>query len=359
MKREKRTIGLNGRGIWNWSILCVFLGLAVACGGSDGNDDPQPGEPGEEGTLVLKADRDTVDNSGYDAVNFTVWLGDKDVTAASSVVNQVTHEEVKSNTFLPTEKVAKGAYTFKATYKSKESAAVKVTVINGESYAKHLFMMYFTSVFCNKCPLVTRAIAEEIIPMSPGRVDVMALHGDMSNVPDPFTLQHTHTLLTKFNLPGYPSIIIDHETTWNALRDEEQFKESLGEIGLAGIALKSSVDANRKLAVEVRVKSRKDFEQPCTVVVVLVEDNLYSQMTTFDWVVRNFLTDIYGDKESTGTGSIGRNKEWSRTFHFALPDTYKTENMRVLAYVLDAEGKALNSRQVKLGGQVDFEIVND
>lgn len=359
MKGEKRTIGLNGRGIWNWSILCVFLGLAVACGGSDGNDDPQPVGPGEEGTLVLKADRDTVDNSGYEPVNFTVWLGDKDVTAASSVVNQVTHEEVKSNTFLPTEKVAKGAYTFKATYKSKESAAVKVTVINGVSYAKHLFMMYFTSVFCPNCPLVTRAIAEEIMPMSPGRVDVMALHGDMRSWPDPFTLEQTSTLLTHFNLPGYPSIIIDHQTKWNALRDEEQFTESLGEIGLAGIAIKSSVDASRQLTVEIRVKARKDFEQPCTVAVVLIEDGLKGNGENCDWVVREFLTGTYGDKENTGTGNIGRNKEWSRTFQFALPDTYKTENMRVLSYVLDAEGKAMNSRQVKLGEQVDYEIVND
>lgn len=359
MKREKRTIGLNSRGIWNWSILCVFLGLAVACGGSDGNDDPQPEGPGEEGTLVLKADRDTVDNSGYEPVNFTVWLGDKDVTAASSVVNQVTHEEVKSKTFLPTEKVAKGAYTFKATYKSKESAAVKVTVINGVSYAKHLFLMYFTSVYCPKCPLYTKAIAEEVIPMSPGRVDVMALHGNSTSWPDPFLLEHTYTLLTHFSLPGYPSLIIDHQATWNILRDEEQFKESLGEIGLAGIAIKSSVDANRELTAEVRVKSRRDFEQPCTVAVVLMEDGLTANMETFDWVVREYLTDIYGDKESTGTGSIGRNKEWSKTFHFTLPDEYKTENMKLLAYVVTAEGEALNSRQVKLGEQVDFEIVND
>lgn len=357
MKREKRTIGLNGRGIWNWSILCVFLGLAVACGGSDGNDDPQPVGPGEEGTLVLKADRDTVDNSGYEPVNFTVWLGDKDVTAASSVVNQVTHEEVKSNTFLPTEKVAKGAYTFKATYKSKESAAVKVTVINGESYAKHLFMMYFTSVYCVYCPTWTKAIAEEVMPMSPGRVDVMALHGDLRGAPDPFTSQYTYTMMMNFNLNGYPSVMIDAKTKWNA--EVDQLKASMEEIGLAGIAMKSSVDANRQLTAEVRVKARKDFEQPCTVVVVLVEDGLSAQMDTFNWVVRNFLTDIYGDKESTGTGSIGRNKEWSRTFKFTLPDTYKTENMKVLAYVLDADGKALNSRQVKLGEQVDYEIVND
>lgn len=356
MKREKVTIRLNGRRIWNWSILCMFLGFAVACGGSDGNDDPQPEGPGIEGTLVLKADRDTVDNSGHEPVNFTVWLEDKDVTAASSIVNQSSHEELKDKTFLPTEKIAKGAYTFKATYKNKETEAVKITVINGESFAKHLFMMYFTSVYCSFCPQVTKAIAEEIIPMSPGRVDVMAIHGDMG-LRDPFTLPHTTTLMNKYNLSGYPSIIIDGQTRWIA--DVDQLKASLGEMGFAGISIKSSVDAGGKLTAEVRVKGRKDFQQPCTVAVVLLEDGLSAQMDTFDWVVRDFLTDVNGDKESTGTGTIGRNKEWSKTFHYTLSDEYNTENMRVLAYVLTAEGKVLNSRQVKLGEQADYEIVND
>lgn len=59
----------------------ALLVLAIACGGSDG-DDPQPEPKG----LELKADKNSVNNSGDDRVVFTVLYDGKDVTASSSIV---------------------------------------------------------------------------------------------------------------------------------------------------------------------------------------------------------------------------------------------------------------------------------
>lgn len=342
------------RNILNWSFILLLTGLAFACGGNDGSDDPQPDEPGG---FMLKADKDTVDNTGHDRIRFTVWLGDKDVTAQSSIVNQSTHEELKDNFFSPAETCEKGFYTFKATYKKHESAGIKITVIDGESFLKHLFLMYFTSVYCPNCPRYTAALEQEVLPLSPGRVDLLGLHGDLSGAPDPYTHRHTNTLLTHFNLPGYPFVVIDHRLKWGA--EIEQLTAALNEIGLAGIALNTSVDENRQLTAEVRVKARRDFEQPCSVAVVLLEDGLKTNNETFNWVLRDYLTDVYGDKESSGTGNIGWNKEWSRTFRFSLPEAYAIENMRLMVYVLSPEGRALNSRQVKLGEKADYEMVHE
>lgn len=358
----------------------LFLGfLSVALGACGGND----GEEGEEvliedGNLVLQASTDTIRNSRFEEVAFTVAYHGTDVTAGAKIKENITGEFVKGAAFSP-EKV--GTFEFVASYEGKVSKPVKVTVVKDILFRKHLLMQEFTSIGCGNCPAMVNNI-DYYRSLYPERIDVLAYHGTMQeDMPDPMRVHaYMGPLTTRFNLPGYPSAVLDQTRVWsgNEVTADMDVKSRIDLPGTVGIAMETALNG-RNLDITVKVKATEKFTHPCRVAVVMIENKLYYKQLEYymdggkkerwieDWennhVVRYYLTDIWGDKLELG--AIERGKEWQKSYTYSFPDNAtipevidqrNPENMEVVVYVTDAStDQVLNSRTVKVGGKVDYE----
>lgn len=340
-------------------LAVCWTALAVNCGGSDGGeDDPQP-QPGAD-TLVLKISKDTVVNNGFDGVTFTVWLGNKDVTAGSTIAEQKSHKQVEGAMFTPEMGASVGKYIFTAQYKKLSSSPVTLEVIDAEWFVRHALVQQKTSTFCVYCEALIMILEQDLIFLSPGRIDLMAFHGDMTAGQDPFTVSYTLPLFNKFGLSGFPQALINHNINWStSVFSNDVVQAELDQPGIVGIALEPTV-SGRQLTVNVGVKSQVNFEKPCRVAVAVLENGLSApqmgKVITHNWVVRSYLSELFGDAEESGQGKIAREEEWTKQYTYTIPDEYVVENMDVIVYVLDASGKALNSRKVKIGEKGDYEL---
>lgn len=357
--------------ILSWAFCCiVFMG----CGGSDGD------EPAlvEDGSLVLKASTETITNSRFDEVSFTVAYNGKDVTAAAKIKENVTGVFVKGAAFT-SENI--GTYEFVASYDGKSSKPVNVEVIKDALFKKHLLMQEFTSNTCGNCVAMVNNI-NYYQSLYPERIEVMAYHGTMDEKhPDPMRVHaYMDVLTTAFNLHGYPTVVIDQAKVWSMSEAgaDIDVKDYINKPGTVGIGISTKQDGN-KLSIDVKVKATEIFEHQCRVAVVMVENKLISPQLEYymdngrkerwiedfehNHVVRVYLTDIWGDMQEKG--AIGRGKEWTKTYTYNFPDNSqipeeidkrKPENMEVVVFVTNAENnQVLNSRIVKVGEQVDYE----
>lgn len=359
-------------------IRAVFCLVFTACGGNDSNDGPALVD---DGSLVLEASSETITNSRFDEVTFKVTYNGKDVTAAAKIKENVTGDFIKGASFT-SEKT--GAYEFIASYDGKVSKTVKVTVVEDALFKKHLLMQEFTSNTCGNCPAMVNNI-DYYQSLYPERIEVMAFHGTMDEAyPDPMRVHaYMGPLTSAFNLQGYPSVVLDQARVWSGSEAgaDMDVKDYINKPGTVGIAIKTTLNG-RELAIDVKVKATEIFDHNCRVAVVMIENKLIARQLEYymdgsgkkerwieqfenNHVVRVYLTDIWGDLQEKGV--IGRGKEWSKSYVYSYPDNSqipeeiekrKPENMEVVIFVTNAENnQVLNSRIVKVGGQVDYEYV--
>lgn len=354
--------------ILSWAFCCIAF---IGCGGSDGDEPPLV----EDGSLVLKASTETITNSRFDEVSFTVVYNGKDVTAAAKIKENVTGSFVKGAAFA-SENV--GTYEFIAAYDGKSSDVVKVEVIKDKLFKKHLLMQEFTSNTCGNCIAMVDNI-DYYLSLYPGRIEVLAFHGTMdAEYPDPMQVHaYMKPLATAFNLPGYPSVVLDQAKVWSgdAAGADMDVKDYINKPGTIGIGIDTKLNGN-EVAIDVKVKATEIFEHQCKVAVVIVENKLIAPQLEYynnrerwvenfenNHVVRFYLTDIWGDIQEKD--AIARGKEWTKSYTYKLPDNTqipaeidkrKPENMEVVVYVTNAgNNQVLNSRIVKVGEQVDYE----
>lgn len=333
----------------------ALLVIATSCGGSEG-DGPQPEPKG----LVLKADKESINNSGGERVVFTVLYEGKDVTGSSNIVEQNTHTNIKNGIFSAGPDDKPGTYVFVATYQKYTSESVSVTV-RADAFIKNVLMMQFTSNTCIYCPGMTEILENDVVKLAPGRICLMSFHRTVYQPEDPYDVaEYVDPLKKHFLFNTYPTVILEHDYKWE--KDNASVQKYLNNMADAGIAVTTSL-SGRKLTATVKVKGAKDFSGECMVAVALLENGLlYLQstltspvMATHNQVVRRYLTDLFGDAQSTGSGKIAGDSEWTRTFNTEIPTDWVIGNMDMIVYILDGDGKAVNCCKVKLGESVDYK----
>lgn len=355
------------------TIACLSLFVA-ACGGSEGNDGPTPGN----GDLELTPSTRKITTSRYDQVKFTVTYEGKNVTAGATI-REERGEFVKGGIF--TSETA-GKYTFRASYKGNQSDPVNIEVIPDSVFQKNLLMQQYTSVECVNCPAMTDNI-NYMRREYPGRLEVMALHVYLKGVVKDSMQVHAYAgpLAEEFGVAGCPVVVLDQERIWSneGAVAEMDVKDRLAKKGTVGIAIDTKLEG-RHLDIKVKVKSTEFFEHPCRVAVLTVENNIrFKQLNKVDgqeiWqdnyihnhVVRKYLTDVWGDLQEKG--AIERGKEFTRNYEYEFVDNSqipsevnmrKPENTDVLVYVTDAVTKeVLNCRLVKVGESADYQYVKN
>lgn len=338
-------------------LMFLFLPLLfTACGGGD--SDNGGGETPDGSGLKFSVDRNSIYKSGYDKATFTVKYDGIDVTEKSRIYERATSTFLKGNTFSTAKS---GTYIFTAEYNGEVSDEIEVTTMNEVYFRPNLFMMHFTSTDCPNCPPMVDFIkaAKELLP---DQVVKISLHAPL-NEDDPMQIAaYAKPLMEKYNVPGYPWVVLNGKRSWNTGNGTDDFAEFLPKKTLTGIAIDSKVEGD-KATVNLKVTTMMSFDRPCLVSVVLVESDLiYAQKNgsfidatyVHDDVVRRYLTDVLGDKEPDLT--VG--KEFTKEYTYDISPLLVKDNLKVVVYVMDGgTGYLLNCREVKLGKSVDYQTI--
>ena len=229
-------------------------------------------------------------------------------------------------------------------------------------FNKNVLIEDFTGTWCGYCPRVSYAI-EQVQSQTTKSVPVAIHRGN-----DPYNFAEGQILEAQIGLQGYPTAMLNRKTTWNSPEPSyiNQVKNLTGADANLGIALKPTI-TNGSINLDVKVKFASDMTNLKMVVYVLENDLTYNQTnyTSYyggtativgfkhDNVLRATLTNILGE---TMNGATTNGTTWTKTYTAAVP-TNITNSAKVtfVAFVLDASGKAINSRKASVNDNQSFE----
>lgn len=335
----------------------------VACDSEDGPDVPEEVIT----SITLSVDKTTIEADGQDAVHFTVKSDTGiDLTGRDGLRIMIP----ATNTFLEGmnyTSTVDGPVTFQARYSGILSNEQTVTVQNRSKYEKYLrrvLISQLTGTWCVNCPNMTKAL-KAVSRDLPGRIEVLAFHGSSggSNI-DPYTIDATSKIFSKFNLTGYPSAVIDmrqaasgSSTTFLMVEIE---KSLLNYPATSGVKIESTYDkSTNKANVTISVAASKTNSYAIGYAVVV--DGLTEPQTGAedDYVHDNVVIGI-NNINGESIGEIKEGGDWSNTFEVTAGTKYNVDDMRVIAFVYakDANNDAYyvnNVASCKLnGGSIDY-----
>lgn len=242
------------------------------------------------------------------------------------------------------------------------SNTIQVNVINPINFNKRVLIEDFTGTWCGYCPRVAYGIQQ--VEAQTTDIDVVAIHKASGSGADPYNIS-----TPGYSVSGYPTAKLNRTSEWTYPEPEnvaEVVALTNGTNPRIGLAMNSSLSGST-MNVDVNVKFGFNFTGLKLVVYVLENGLIYNQnnytsyfgggstLVNFEHnhVLRSILTDIYGDA-ITGTTNVGQ--VYTRNFNVSVPaNVANSGNVSIVAFVLDSNGKALNSRTVNLGDNQTFE----
>ena len=300
-----------------------------------------------------------------DALNFTITGSNMiDLTANSRVFVNTT--AIAANTFTAT---TAGTLSVYATYVTPAnvtltSPTVQITVQQAINFNKRVLIEDYTGTWCQYCPRIAYAI-EQVRAQTSDAVVVSIHRGN-----DPYNYAPASTLESLIGLQGYPTGMLNRKTEW-AYPETSNITQAVnltsGINPRVGLAMNTTLSGNTA-TVDVNVKFGQNFSNLKLVVYALQDNLIYNQTNStsyyggvnpivnfdYDDVLRGFLTlSILGDGIS---GSTNLNDTYTRSFIYTIPSSYVAANMHFVAFVIDANGNALNARNAGNNVSQTFEI---
>ncbi|MEL1243595.1 Omp28-related outer membrane protein [Flavobacterium sp. DGU11] len=239
------------------------------------------------------------------------------------------------------------------------------------NFVKRVLIEDYTGTWCGYCPRVAYGI--ELAKQHSDHVVAVSIHRPSSNVSssvyDPYNYD-TSELENTLGAEGYPKGFLNRKTQWNFPEPENIAQV----IGLTqgvnpkmGLALETSVTGNT-MNVNVNVKFSSNFSNLKLVVYVLENGLIYDQhnYTTYydgfdlledfhhNHVLRAVLTPLLG--EAINSSETVVNHVYTRSFSVPVPaNVASAANIEFVAFVIDADGNAINVREALPNVSQDFE----
>lgn len=353
--------------------MLVMAAAMTACSGTGADPVDQ---------VKLSVDKTTIVADGVDKASFRVTVGGRDVTddPGTKVTCTADGEEkiLDARTFATTRP---GEYVFRAFYSDDNLAAESVNYVKvravagsggeGEDYFHTLFGMQFTSIGCQNCPLLSKAL-RELQAENPGRIAVASFHLDYGSIADPMKIAIGERYQSKWNIFGLPIFFFDLRTSPSMINEKPVIAEEMNRViaecrPACGVALATEYDpSSRLLTVNVRVTSNEAAEY--RLLAVAVEDGIAGMQAGTDEdayvhnnVVRKVLSDnIYGDRMNGGE-PFAPGTEVSATKKLTIAEDWNPDNMRIIAAVLSsADGgvtyEADNAAECRVGESVEYRF---
>lgn len=341
-------------------IACLLItSIFISCGGSNEN----------EGTS--QASSITISSTTSDAfINFPIYLSTKTNTnqdVSLTAKYYVNGNLIPGKNYTPTTTEALSIYsTYTIGEVTLTSQTIEFTPKEPINFNKRVLIEDFTGTWCQYCPRVAYAI--DLVSEETSNLTVVAIHRGN----DPFNFAGAAVLESQIGLRGYPLAMLNRNTEWaypetSSTSIAQAVNMTTGLNPRLGIAMEAVTTGNTG-SVNVKVKFGRTFSN-LKLVVYAVEDNLRANQSNstahygggnplvnfkHDNVLRAVLTNsILGEGI---TGSTGYNEVFSKTFSYTIPSGVTAANVRYVAVVIDATGKALNSRAVGPNDTQVFEI---
>ena len=336
----------------NTILLIFMIGImsVVSCGGG-GNDGPDE-DPIRSIQLVVDYTEMTLGGT----ISFSVFGNDGSNLTSSSTI-YVDNSKISGSKFSSS---SEGTYWFHASYNDIKSPSLSVKFIAGTlpGFKHKVLIEDYTGTWCGWCPRISYGI--EQVEQHTDNVVVVSIHRLGS---DPY--KYTDDGIENLDEGQYPTGKINRTKTWPYPESSNtdfvlNLIENRADIG---IALDSKINAS-SIDVTVSVATTRQYSS-YKLVVYLVEDKLYHNQTNYTQfyngadpivdfehnnVLRDVLTDIYGDVVYP-TGD-----ESQMTYSVQTPlSISNTDNVKVVAFVMDVSGEVLNAQVAKLGDALDFE----
>lgn len=230
--------------------------------------------------------------------------------------------------------------------------------ISGQ-FQRNVLIEDYTGTWCGYCPRMSygiQKIEEQGIRLVP-----VAIHGGSNT--EPFL--YNGPLPT--TISGYPTGKLNRSADWDyfSASDVNRVKKLNGNNCPIGLAMNSTITGNA-VNLNVNIKFKSDYTGLKLVVYVVEDGLIYNQTNytsyygnvstilgfTHDNVLRSCYTNILGDAISGTTDGATVTKN----FNMNVPtNVQNVANMRFVAFVVDANGKAINSRAAAPSDNQSFE----
>lgn len=267
-----------------------------------------------------------------------------------------------------------GKVTFSAEYLNLESEAAEVVFHDGTlttNYVKRVLIEDYTGTWCGWCTRLSDAIKK--VDEQTDKAVFVAIHRAPSGTQDPYNYEEAAALEQTLSAAGYPKGFLNRLTQWE-FPENENIGQALaltqGANPKLGLKMDSSLDENT-IELNVDVEFAQDFENLKMVVYILENGLVYPQVNyssslyggenpvedyVHDYTLRETLTHILGDEVPVENTRLGQS--YTRNFQFTIPENIEnTSNIDFVAFIVDEDGHALNSRKSSLGESQEYEVI--
>ena len=220
----------------------------------------------------------------------------------------------------------------------------------------------YTGIHCVNCP-DGHVIMASIAAANPGLVSLVGIHAGGFAVPSgtepDFRTPEGNALNSFYGVSGYPSGVINrHAFTGGTVRNRGYWVSDVAEIlalpSPVNVGVESSYDAgSQQLTVHVQLYYTSDSPGGDDRISVLVtEDHIIGPQTggsvPYDHmhVLRDYLTDIWGEAVSTTTTGT----TVDRTYTMTVPAAWNIANCEVTAFVGEYQSDVYQARTVAADG---------
>ncbi|WP_181369525.1 Omp28-related outer membrane protein [Flavobacterium album] len=239
------------------------------------------------------------------------------------------------------------------------------------NFVKRVLIEDYTGTWCGYCPRVAYGI--ELAKQQSDKVVAVSIHRPSSNVSssvyDPYNYD-TSELENTLGAEGYPKGFLNRKTQWTFPEPEniaQVIGLTQGNNPKMGLALETSVSGST-MNVNVNVKFSSNFSNLKLVVYVLENGLIYDQhnYTTYydgvdlledfhhNHVLRAVLTPLLG--EAIDSSETVVNNVYTKSFSVPVPaNIANAANIEFVAFVIDANGNAVNVREAFPNVSQDFE----
>lgn len=225
---------------------------------------------------------------------------------------------------------------------------------------KRVLLIDFTGIRCTNCPEAHEKM-HQFQNIYPDKIIPISIHGTGLAYPVGeynVDLRTTdgNSIISTFGITSIPVGLIDYYDKTKLLflsAWDDEVSNYLDEVPSLDIKITNNYNSsNRTLDISNEIKAISELTTGSKLVVYILEDSIVTRQATLEEpgyienyiqmnVFRDAITDVWGD-ELFIQGALVDDIE-IKNFNISIPETWNTDNLKVITFVIDSNNKVLNA----------------
>lgn len=304
----------------------------------------------------------TINANTGEVITFTVnsSANNADVTSQSKIY--VNGSLIAGSSHIFTQEGSFAVYAAKGNLNTNVITIQVTKPSTGTGFKHKVLVEEYSGTWCGNCPRILYGV--DLLLQQTNKVVVVGIH--LFNG-DPFITSQGNTLAANQGIGGVPSGNINRTVSWTGPQ-YENVNQVVGYIqpsSNTGIAVSSAVSGTT-LTATIKVSYQQPITGSAKLTVYLVEDKLFhtqsnysanlyggaSSISNFEYkgVLRAIVSSVNGD-DIAGSGTL-----IEKPYTLTLPGNINNvANAKIVAFITNAAGAAINVQEAKVGEVKDFE----